>query len=122
MSSLIWSVIILLIKQIGLPLRSHPILSLVWLQTELDSTQSCDHYLLSSSSLEGLRTSHHSFRSLLANLHIFDNSCLAVRSLVMLPQGTQIKCNTKVTQMDNIYIHVVYFTTSPQEPENSLAR
>ena len=34
----IQSVIILMIKQIGLPL-------LVWLQTELDSTQSCYHYL-----------------------------------------------------------------------------
>ena len=33
----IWSVIILVIKQIGLP-------PLVWLQTELDSTQSCYHY------------------------------------------------------------------------------
>ena len=33
-------------KQIGLPLRVCPILlSLVWLQTELDSTQSCYHYL-----------------------------------------------------------------------------
>ena len=33
-------------KQIGLPLRSRPILlSLVWLQTELDSTQSYYHYL-----------------------------------------------------------------------------
>ena len=34
-------------KQIGLPLRGRPILlSLVWLQTELDSTQSYYHYLL----------------------------------------------------------------------------
>ena len=33
-------------KQIGLPLRGRPILlSLVWLQTELDSTQSYYHYL-----------------------------------------------------------------------------
>ena len=33
-------------KQIGLPLRGCPILlSLVWLQTELDSTQSYYHYL-----------------------------------------------------------------------------
>ena len=33
-------------EQIGLPLRSRPILlSLVWLQTELDSTQSYYHYL-----------------------------------------------------------------------------
>ena len=32
-------------KQIGLPLRGRPILlSLVWLQTELDSTQSYYHY------------------------------------------------------------------------------
>ena len=34
----IQSVILLVIKQIGLPL-------LEWLQTELDSTQSCYHYL-----------------------------------------------------------------------------
>ena len=34
-------------KQIGLPLRGRPILlSLVWLQTELDSTQSYYHYYL----------------------------------------------------------------------------
>ena len=34
-------------KQIGLPLRSRPILlSLVWLQTELDFNQSNYHYLL----------------------------------------------------------------------------
>ena len=34
-------------KQIGLPLRGRPILlSFVWLQTELDSTQSYFHYLL----------------------------------------------------------------------------
>ena len=34
-------------KQIGLPLRGRPILlSLVWLQTELDSTQSYYHYKL----------------------------------------------------------------------------
>ena len=34
-------------KQIELPLRGRPILlSLVWLQTELDSTQSYYHYLL----------------------------------------------------------------------------
>ena len=40
-------------KQIGLPLRGHLILlSLVWLQTELDSTQSCYHYL-SNRSFEG---------------------------------------------------------------------
>ena len=33
-------------KQIGLPLRGRPILlSLVWLQAELDSTQSYYHYL-----------------------------------------------------------------------------
>ena len=33
-------------KQIGLPLRGRPILlSLVWLQTKLDSTQSYYHYL-----------------------------------------------------------------------------
>ena len=33
-------------KQIGLPVRGRPILlSLVWLQTELDSTQSYYHYL-----------------------------------------------------------------------------
>ena len=33
-------------KQIGLPLRGRPILlSLVWLQTELDSTQSYYHYV-----------------------------------------------------------------------------
>ena len=33
-------------EQIGLPLRGRPILlSLVWLQTELDSTQSYNHYL-----------------------------------------------------------------------------
>ena len=41
----IWCVIILVIKQIGL----HQVVawfcqSLVWLQTELDSTQSCYHY------------------------------------------------------------------------------
>ena len=37
-------------KQIRLPLRGRPILlSLVWLQTELDSTQSYYHYLLSVS-------------------------------------------------------------------------
>ena len=36
-------------KQIGLPLRGRPsLLSLVWLQTELDSTQSYYHYLLRS--------------------------------------------------------------------------
>ena len=35
-------------KQIGLPLRGRPILlSLVWLQTELDSTQSYYHYIFS---------------------------------------------------------------------------
>ena len=34
-------------KQIRLPLRGRPILlSLIWLQTELDSTQSYYHYLL----------------------------------------------------------------------------
>ena len=34
-------------KQIGLPLRGRPILlSLVWLQTELDSIQSYYHYVL----------------------------------------------------------------------------
>ena len=33
-------------KQIGLPLRGRPILlSFVWLQTELDSTQSYYHYI-----------------------------------------------------------------------------
>ena len=33
-------------EQIGLPLRSRPILfSLVWLQTEMDSTQSYYHYI-----------------------------------------------------------------------------
>ena len=37
-------------KQIGLPLRGRPILSsLVWLQTELDSTQSYYHYLVFAS-------------------------------------------------------------------------
>ena len=41
----IQSVIILVIKKIGLPLCGRPILlSLVWLQTELDSTQSYYHY------------------------------------------------------------------------------
>ena len=34
-----------MIKQLVLPLRGHPILLIVWLQTELDSTQSCYHYL-----------------------------------------------------------------------------
>ena len=39
-------------KQSGLPLRGRPILlSLVWLQTELDSTQSYYHYLILISSL-----------------------------------------------------------------------
>ena len=38
-------------KQIGLPLRGRPILlSLVWLQTELDSTQSYYHYISCSTS------------------------------------------------------------------------
>jgi len=42
----ITDLIILVIKQIGLPLRGRPILLItLWLQTELDSTQSCYHYL-----------------------------------------------------------------------------
>ena len=41
------SVIRLMIKQIGLLLCGYPILlTLVWLQTKLDSTQSCYHYLV----------------------------------------------------------------------------
>ena len=41
-------------KLIGLPLRSRPILlSLVWLHTELDSTQSFYHYLFFFLLLDG---------------------------------------------------------------------
>ena len=39
-------------KQIGLPLRGRLILSLVWLQTELDSTQSYYHYLMKLQKLQ----------------------------------------------------------------------
>ena len=40
-------------KQVGLPLRGRPILlSLVWLQTELDSTQSYYHYKLRKKELK----------------------------------------------------------------------
>ena len=46
-------------KQIGLPLRGRPILlSLVWLQTELDSTQSYYHYLSNDIALEDLFLQH----------------------------------------------------------------
>jgi len=45
-------------KQIGHPLGGCPILlSLVWFQTELDSTQSYYHYLLLTNSLEILSIS-----------------------------------------------------------------
>lgn len=43
---------------------------------------------------------------------MFDNSCSAVRSLVT--QGTQIKGSTTVTQIDNIFIHVVYLLLLPK--------
>ena len=50
-------------KQIGLPLRGRPILlSLVWLQTELESTQSYYHYL------------EKSIKSLLFNFYNFNGS------------------------------------------------
>ena len=46
-------------KQIGLPLNGRPILlSLVWLQTELDSTQSYYHYLLCNCTERKMKIDH----------------------------------------------------------------
>ena len=104
------SVIILVINKMGLPLRGRPILlSLVWLQTELDSTQSYYHYLLHTQIImSDLRSARKIWTALILrkiNLRAakswFDSPSLRCWSSLTVPS-----CQTRETEIET---HSVFF-------------
>ena len=100
-------------KQIGLPLRGRSILlSLVWLQTELESTQSYYHYLLCTQRFESdLRSA----REIWTALTLWKINLRAAKSWFDSPSSEKVKVSPS-NFLAAIFSPQMFFSLSLLEP------